>query len=968
MRLIFIHFLLLLTIQTFAYELKPQYRNYGVDDGLPSSQVYEIIQDTKGYIWFGTDRGLVRYNGYEFKTFTVRDGLSINVIFHLDEGPDGTIYCYGKDRKVHLFKNNEFREFKYNDSLLLYHTHEANLLSFDCSPKGLVINSRDVSEKSITHISLSKSGEVIKNVADGIQILDNEFGVSIFGKNSGPIDQVSVNGQVIKFDKRLEVVTKFANIVKYQDILYFTIGGTLYQYNPQFPNEIKLIHEFNNGILDMKIDNSGSLYLGIRYTGLMKIPNGDIRRIECMISDVNISSILIDENDGLWASSLFQGLFYFENQESKNVEIANNAVIKEIESFGDNIYVLSSELKVYHLRTSNERAIELSFDSIMDFDWNTDSLITFIGFYTKMGAVVDLRKNSYYERPTLKGFVYTNGPGYDIVRGGFKTWNSKTQTYDHFEVDLFINCGMLDEQNRLILGADEGLKIGVEDRSKYSHSSVYSEVTNRSYNASTSDFKPDNKFFRNKIRDMKNIGDTLFVFGSAENGIYIQRKGKKDLLLKEEDGLISDAIDQVYFREGYLIAISKKGLSVINEEFGIVNYTRRNGLLSNEINDVIIRNDSLWTVTNNGTSLFPLKKKVSSTMPINFTACKVNEINQPIQKVYELKHENRSLEVSFEALSFIQEGEINYKYQLKGVDNNWVSTQNRTARYSNLPAGQFSFWLMVENADNSWTQPICLFEVSKPKPFWLTIYFIGFVLLLIIGLTGLFFRWRYRRIQRKERAKLQVLNLERKTLQAQMNPHFIFNSLTSLQNLIIKNDPDLANEYLGKFARLTRIALLQSTQNWVKLKDEITLLEHYIELEQIRFPDHFEYQIKINLQNPTIFVPPFLIQPFVENAILHGLAKKQVGGKIEITVEASKNQMIQFTIVDNGVGRSEANEVNKKRHKSLGIRLIKERLQLLLKMNAVEISDLYDDDENAIGTEVVLYVPYKKRLDESVND
>jgi sensor histidine kinase YesM len=187
-----------------------------------------------------------------------------------------------------------------------------------------------------------------------------------------------------------------------------------------------------------------------------------------------------------------------------------------------------------------------------------------------------------------------------------------------------------------------------------------------------------------------------------------------------------------------------------------------------------------------------------------------------------------------------------------------------------------------------------------------------------------------------------------------MNPHFIFNSLTSLQNLIVKNDTESANEYLGKFARLTRIALQQSTQNWVKLKDELKLLEHYIELEQIRFPDHFGYEIELKMDDTEIYVPPFLIQPFIENAILHGLAKKD-------------EKIVQFSITDNGVGRNESS-AGIKQNKSLGIRLIKERLQILLKMQAVKIIDLMDENKIAIGTKVVVYVPYKKKLDESINN
>ncbi|MFT5819397.1 MAG: hypothetical protein ACI8ZM_000620 [Crocinitomix sp.] len=967
MRLLIFSYLIVFSVNSLVHELKPQYRNYDVNDGLPSSQIYEIIEDSKGYIWFGTDRGLVRYNGYEFETFTVSDGLTSNVVYHLNEGPDGTIYCYNQDQKINYFRNNKFHEFKYNDSLVKLQSTNSNLIKFDFTKKGIILNSRSSTDEGIANIVMSVDGQLTTNAEYKIQIVDNENGVYIFGKIKGVIYEVFINGKEVLFDKPQEFRGFFSDIVKYQSTYYFTVGESLFQYDLNSSNKIVLIKKFQNEILDLEIDDYGNLYLGLRYDGLMKLPNRDIRFAEYMISDANISSVLVDANEGVWAASLFRGLFYIENQENKSVELTNDVEISELETFGDAIYMWSSELDVYNLNKLNEPALAYSKTVLSELDLETDSLMTFKGVYTKGGCVIDLRSNLCYFADPLKSYILKEGELIGISRTAVKKWGEKVNCVDFIHVDLKMNCGMIDNQNRLIVGAD-GVKVILRETAELD-TCAYSQGDYRcSYFASTLDFMPNIEFFGNKVRDMKNIGDSLTVFGSAEKGVYIQQEGEKDLWLKKENGLISDAIDQIYFKDGYLVFLSKNGLCVLTEDGRIVNYTRRNGLLSNEVHDVVIRNDTIWTVTNNGTSLFSLKRESNATMPINFTSFKVNEISQPIQASYELTYQDQMLEISYEALSFIQEGKVNYKYQLKGVDNNWISTQNRSVRYTYLPAGQFSFWLMAQNSDNSWTQPTCLFEVSKPKPFWLTIYFIGFVLLLIIGLTGLFFRWRYRRIQREERAKLQVLNLERKTLQAQMNPHFIFNSLTSLQNLIIKNDPDLANEYLGKFARLTRIALLQSTQNWVKLKDEITLLEHYIELEQIRFPDHFKYEIKIKLEDPIIFVPPFLIQPFVENAILHGLSKSRIDGFLEILVEESKEQMIQFTIIDNGVGRSEAKDATKKRHQSLGIRLIKERLQLLLKMNAIEIIDLFDDKENAIGTKVVVNVPYKNKIDESVNN
>ena len=959
---------LLLSINLFAYELQVQYRNYDVNEGLPSSQIYEVIEDSKGYIWFGTDRGVVRYNGYEFETFTIRDGLTTNVIFHLDEGDDGTIYCYGKDRKISCLVDNEFREFKYNDSLLVYHSHVANLLKLDFSNGGFTVASFDNDTNGIPLLSIS-NGNIVRNIAEfGIHIIDDETGLFIFGRAKNGCNVISINGNPVQLETPQLKIRTFADIVKYGETIYFSIGTMLYQYDWNHPDEIVLIKDFEETILDIEIDDYGNLYLGIRFIGLIKLPRGNFESPDHLLKNASISCVKLDTNNGIWASSLFRGLFYFEDQDKFTVKLPNGQELNQLQEFKGTVYGLPDDIEFFELRYPKIEFIELKSTNPVNQKFNPSSVIVFNDGGGYFQNIVDLDNKVSYVTSGLKHILKEDSAIFGVATSSIHFWNYEEKCHDYINFDLFLNCSMIDENGDFIIGTDEGIKILKLDSLVYDSTYVSRGVQRRLFKSSCVDYRPKNDFFRYKIRDMQNIGDTLFVFSSAEKGIYITEKSGKVRWLKKEDGLISDAIDRVYVMEGYMVATSKKGISVITEEDGITNYTRRNGLLSNEVRDVLISNDFIWAITKFGTSVFPLTHKKHPIMPIKFTSCKINGVTQPLHDFYELEHEDGLLEISFEALSYIQEGDINYKFQLKGMDKQWVSTSNTTVRYSNLFTGNFSFWVKAQNSDNIWSEPICLFKISKSKPIWLTFYFIGLEIVFFIALTWLFFAFRYKRIQQKEEDKLQVLNLERKTLQAQMNPHVIFNSLTSLQNIIVKNEPDLANEYLGKFARLTRIALLQSTQNWVKLKDELTLLGHYVELEQIRFPNHFEFKVKIELEDPTIFIPPFLIQPFIENAVLHGLSKKNANGLIEIIVKPYNDQMVQFTIVDNGVGRGEATVKNRVKNKSLGIRLIKERLQLLLKMNAVEITDLFDDEGLATGTKVVVYMPYKKKLDESINN
>jgi sensor histidine kinase YesM len=208
--------------------------------------------------------------------------------------------------------------------------------------------------------------------------------------------------------------------------------------------------------------------------------------------------------------------------------------------------------------------------------------------------------------------------------------------------------------------------------------------------------------------------------------------------------------------------------------------------------------------------------------------------------------------------------------------------------------------------------------------------------------------------------------IELKALRSQMNPHFIFNSLNSIQHYIFHTKSDEAIKYLSKFARLVRIILNNSNKPTVTVGEDLEALKLYLELEQMRFEDKFDYEIIID---PSVdadydIMPPLLTQPYVENAILHGLNPKPEKGKLTITF-SSKNNFLICTITDNGIGREKAAEIKRtmpvSKHKSLGMKITEDRLRILNEVNnsklSVTITDLKDENGNALGTKVELYVP-----------
>ena len=233
----------------------------------------------------------------------------------------------------------------------------------------------------------------------------------------------------------------------------------------------------------------------------------------------------------------------------------------------------------------------------------------------------------------------------------------------------------------------------------------------------------------------------------------------------------------------------------------------------------------------------------------------------------------------------------------------------------------------------------------------------------------LFIRWRIAQIRRKEAMKAdfdrKLANVELNALRAQMNPHFIFNCLNSIDYYILKNDTEKASDYLNRFSRLIRLILQNSRSEYVNLKDELESLRLYIEMESLRFEQQFDYEVKISrgLNIEEVEIPPMLLQPYVENAIWHGLVQKEGRGRLDLAI-TRQNGTLFCVIEDNGIGREEAQRLKSKtatRRKSMGMAITQDRISMINKLYkadaSVEVIDLKDDEGRALGTRVELRIP-----------
>lgn len=247
----------------------------------------------------------------------------------------------------------------------------------------------------------------------------------------------------------------------------------------------------------------------------------------------------------------------------------------------------------------------------------------------------------------------------------------------------------------------------------------------------------------------------------------------------------------------------------------------------------------------------------------------------------------------------------------------------------------------------------------------LILSFIVVILITVIIAVVLGMRIIYRQKTKELKLTQEKNKIEHQLFRSQMNPHFLFNAMNSIQSFIISEDSLSAHSYLAKFARLMRLILDNSSQEFIPLEQEIATLQLYLELEKLRFENKFDFSIDISkdVDEEFIGIPPMLIQPFVENAILHGLMTRKINGQLTITLD-EKNNQLYCSVIDNGIGRKQAQELQKmrpKKHKSRAIELTQKRLAIFQKQynqpTYINVVDLYDENEKGVGTKVELLIP-----------
>jgi len=481
---------------------------------------------------------------------------------------------------------------------------------------------------------------------------------------------------------------------------------------------------------------------------------------------------------------------------------------------------------------------------------------------------------------------------------------------------------------------------------------------------------------RNRITSICEANDGTLWMSTYGNGViaYKNQQVTANLTAASASGLTSNICKTLFLKDNHLWIGTDKGVNKIiitDTPYLVTKYTTADGLASDNIN-VIFQNDSMVFIgTSVGLTYFNEKFIASGSLcELRMTNLRVsNQELTPDSTGFTLPHSQNNIRFDYVGISFRAVGDIVYDYRLLGLDTAWQKTRETFLSYPTLPSGVYELQVQATNKFNVKSKVMTVkFTISELL--WEKTWFRILLSIILLAVIGLMLRFLNSRVRMRETEKTRITSriseLEQLALKSQMNPHFIFNSLNSIQQYVMDKDIAGANRFISGFSKLIRQTLDFSSKPLVQLSDEIAYLRTYLELEKNRLEDKFTFEVSVaeELKDSDHLVPPMILQPYLENSLRHGIRfRKDNEGRISVRVNKLGDRLI-CVIEDNGVGRKLAAQyksLNPIEYQSKGMSLTADRLELINRniKNKIEvrIDDIELESGASAGTRVTVSFP-----------
>ena len=967
----------------------PYIRHYTTHDGLPSNTIYQMCQDRHKFLWFTSDAGVAKFDGNSFTIYRKKDGLSSNDVVRIKEDSKGRVWFFNYNGTVNYYYNNK-----------LYNGGNAPFLNL-LSGNGFFLNFFSDSSNTIYFynyqrevFSLDSNNKVskvllLKNINFDVPVFGrryNEIRVSYLSKslahewiiwsNCGTYSQNIRSGKITLLDSLLYSRLVFqAGNNKIYSIHYLDNKDYIFKATSGRQKE-KMASPCNvRKIRTILEDSEGNVWIAALDEGVYCLKNNKVVK---HFDIKNALGLLQDNEDNIWVSTQSDGIYVINHniltQNHFDCTYFNNSGVNLLCNYpGKGIWCLTSE-EVF-LLGKDARFCKLAVPNTfqpLDVIHLLDNKTLLVG--TKIAGLCMFENIVLNESAKLIGYGKRTCfpiPMKKIIidRKGLTTILDARR--------VFFNQSL-----KRLLNPDFDLNFSEQINNAYynpKNEFVINGKRNYIYRKNRLEPYPElSRFDGSIISDHLLLNNSTELFNIDGDSIYLLKDHIFYNLTKAFTIPIPLQIKKVLFEDSTLYLSTLTDIFVCYNPIRVIKGTQVQlkplNISFNIINDILINNDSLYIASDDGLTILPessLLKNIAPPPIPYFRSITVND------KIYSLPLKEliltgkNNIQLSLGCISYFSSQAV-YSDMLVGAGNEWISGIGSDINlfYRNLPPGKYSFRLRVRKSDSGWSKPLVLAVIIRPTlveypAFWAVLVLIAGALILFI-----IFRIKSQRIKRIE-IDHQLVVLEQKALQSMMNPHFIFNSLGSIQNYLLKNKESEAIIYLSNFARLIRQNLNAVNTPMILLQEEVEILTNYLNLEKIRLENKFDYSIEIDpvLEEDEVYIPGMIIQPIVENSIWHGIASLKEQGKIAISFQPHTSKSLVIRIEDNGIGMKQSNEDsnNDPHRKHLGMQIIKKRLYLLGKKYTTETSINYSGSSVAginTGTLAVLVVPFTYTISE----
>ncbi|MHC1776792.1 MAG: two-component regulator propeller domain-containing protein [Lentimicrobium sp.] len=980
----------LLWSATFCLKAQhPVYRHFTVDDGLPSNEIYHIFQDAKGYIWVATNMGVCRYDGINFQNFDKQDGLPENTVFEIYEDSKGRVWFISFPCQLSYFINESIHSYKFNEVIknqigsyavpvkYSFEVSDKEEIKLGLMYEGLIsIDNRGILKKLHTPGKDSKSAQ--------LYITDNRVLVSQ-AKSMDLYNITLHDGKRVNHYHFDNLTKNYAHrqlmaIKNGPDQVVFMQNDLIISFNRNQQPQVKFM---NFRVFGIYPDRKGNIWVAADKNGAFLYRNGDFvtSPVKHMLKDISVSAVYEDTEGGMWFATLGNGLFYlpsasftsFSSDEGLSENSINSVVIRGndlILGTNDEYVNLLSENKLSLVKisdTKNDRIQDLYVDE-NDVLWiGTNEYMYSLNpqgairkFHNYKDLLTDKSDQNKGSRKIFSIKTFSKS-----IDGGF--WIGESQNFSKFMNNHIVYNSL----------AIDNIGLRTEALLQLDDSSLFIGALNGLWefkNSKIVSLSKINTLLGSRITDLKFSKElNLLCIGTKGSGILIYNLKDSVNQITKTHGLSSNSVSSLLLIKNHLWVATNYGLNEMNiekigsKDFKITSYFKHNGLVSNEINQIAGDSTNIYIATNQGLTIFDYYsyKPVRVPPPIYISAFGIMKKDTTIKSGLKLRSSQNLITIKFIGISFREASSLKYKYRLKGLDSKWNYTSNTEVEYAFLPPGTFDFEVLAINSEGIMSDVPATISFTIMPPFWKTWWFILIVTLALAAGSYFYYINRLKQIKKEHELRNDIDWYRQQALAKQMDPHFVFNTLNSIQSFIIKNDRLASSQYLSKFARLMRLMLNSSQKQAVPLSDEISALTLYLELESLRFQQKFEYNLVVDLSidSSACFIPAFLIQPFVENAIWHGIMGLEVTGRIDIEFQKDLNK-ITCIVEDNGIGRQRSMELKtpvQKAKQSYGIALVVSRLELLNNLYNIDMKiqfvDLFAENGQPSGTRVIIQLP-----------